>query len=471
MLKVIKKGLAFTYSFVVAQKLLRFAQMLVLVRLLSPDDFGLSAIVLVVYGSMNALIQSGIKKAIVQSQSKDSASLNTAWCFSIARGVLLFMGLYLTAPFFGDFFSDQKVSETVQFISFVFLVSGFTNIGMVLCTIDLQFKRVLVWEFLSFCVGVIVTLYFAIALENYWAIIYGVMAEQITRCCTSYYFSSYKPNFVFDYKVFLRLFRYGKWMAADKIISFVTSNQDKVFIGKLLGVEQLGYYSVANQLPVLLASLYSSLSRIFFPVFSKINKESVIDSGKIEIFLLLIVTTASQFVIVVFFFSEIIVGTFYGDNWLLIAPYLEAIIFISLLNIVQTTMFSYFNGVGKPNYVFSMNLFRMVLLFPCLYFLVSDFGIYGVVYSYLLVQVISIPFMFYFINRISSVSFYRLAYLVFPVVTAIVVSLTVDHFLQQLVGEYLIIKPILSIIILLSLLLIVFRLKPVKEYVVGTVGV
>jgi lipopolysaccharide exporter len=465
MFNAIKKGISYTYIFVFIQKILQFVQILILARLLTPYDFGIAAIVILVVGAGNTLFQSGIKKAIVHYQLTDFESLNTAWSYSILRGLSLYLILFFMVPYIAVFFDRNDMVLATQILALNFVIGGFTNIGILIYTIELNFKKIVAWEFTGVFIGVLVTLITAYLFRNYWAIIYGQMAERVTRCITSYYVSGYRPKINLNTNIFLMLFKYGKWMAADKIISFASSNQDKVFIGKILGAQSLGYYSVASQLGEFLSSIYSSLSKVFFPVFSKIHKLSSVDSKTIELYLFLIIATSVQIISVISIYSDIIVRVLYGDKWAIIIPFLQIFIWVSLFRIIQNALFPYFNGVGKPKYVLYTNIFRIILLIPSLYFLTKIYGIIGAISAILIVQASSLLLIFYFLNKTTGFSFIRLLYSIFPLILSICVCLAFEKIYISTNMYIELIKPILSFVVLLLLTLLFLRTEKIKKYI------
>ena len=470
MLEVIKKGVKYTYSYVFVQKILRFAQILILARLLTPYDFGLSAIIILVFGTANTLLQSGIKKAIIYHQLTDVPSLNTAWSFSVIRGVFLFAVLFFMAPYISEFFDHNDMIFATQCLAFNFILSGYTNIGMMVHTIKFKFKKIVIWEFTGFLLGVLVTIITAYLFRTYLAIIYGLITEQATRTISSYYFSSYRPKFNLDIDIFLRLFKYGKWMAADKIVSFASANQDKAFIGKALGVQVLGYYSIANQLGDFLSSIYSSLSKVFFPVFSKIHKSSNVNPKQIELYLFFIIATSIQFVTVISFYSEVIVKILYGEKWAMIGPFLQILIWASLIKIIQNALSPYFNGVGKPKYVLFINIFRIILLIPSLYILIDYYGIFGAIFALILVQIMSLLLILYFLYKITRFSFIRLIYVTIPLFVSIMVCFIFEAIFITTSNYVEIAKPILSIVVLFLITILFLRATKTRKYINGVFG-
>jgi O-antigen/teichoic acid export membrane protein len=465
MLEAIKKGISYNYSYVFTQKILHFAQILILARLLTPYDFGLAAIIILVFGAANTLFQSGIKKAIIHYQLTDRASLDTGWSFSILRGLCLFVILFFSAPYIAVFFERNDIVLVTQIIAFNFVIAGFVNMGMLIYTIELKFKKVVIWEFTGFFLGVIVTIISAYIFRSYWAIIFGLMTEKIVRCISSYYFSNYRPRFNLDIGIFLKLFKYGKWMAADKIVSFATANQDKAFIGKVLGAQTLGLYSITIQLGEFLSSIYSSLSKVFFPVFSKIHKNSTVDPKKIELYLLLIISTSIPLVTIISFYSEIIVNILYGEKWIMIGPFLKIFIWASLFKIIQSALFPYLNGIGKPEYVLYINITRIILLFPSLYILINFHGIIGAISAILIVQASSLLLIFFFLNKATGFSFIRLLYSIFPLILSICVCLAFEKIFISTSVHIELIKPILSFVVLLLLTLLFLRTEKIKKYI------
>ena len=76
---------------------LEFIRLVILARLLMPEDFGLMGMALLTMGTFSTFFQTGFTAALIQNKKISESHLNSAWTVRILKGLVLFAILY--APF------------------------------------------------------------------------------------------------------------------------------------------------------------------------------------------------------------------------------------------------------------------------------------------------------------------------------------------------------------------------------------
>ena len=119
---------------------LQFVQLIILSRLLSAEDFGLMAIVMVVVGFSQMFIDMGISNAIIYKQDVSKNQLNSLYWLSIIIGFVTFLIINASATLIASFYNNAKLESLLYLISVTFIVIPFGQQFMVLMQKKL-FKR------------------------------------------------------------------------------------------------------------------------------------------------------------------------------------------------------------------------------------------------------------------------------------------------------------------------------------------
>src|SRR5215469_8360793 len=168
---------------------------LVLARLLSPSDFGVVAIAMVIVGMFEVLSWNGQELAIIRHDTPTPDHYNTAWTISALIGVVIAVGIVLVAPLTKNYFHDDRSIAVMRWLAIRPLLSGLENVGTVDFQRDLRFDRVFGYNFYAKVIAFFVTITAAALLRNYWALVIGSLTGQSARTILSYVLHPYRPAF------------------------------------------------------------------------------------------------------------------------------------------------------------------------------------------------------------------------------------------------------------------------------------
>ena len=363
----------------------------ILARLLTPDDFGLLGLALLITATLETLSQTGFYGAIIQRQNKPESYLNTAWTCSALRGMCLFVLLYALSPQLARFFEDPRVVPIIRVIAVSMLLSGFANIGVVCFKKDLEFKKYFTYETLGNMADIVTSIAMAFCLRSVWAMVIGGLAGHAMRLVLSYGLHPYRPALAFDLPKFKELFAFGKWMLAAGVMHFLITKADDLFVGKYFGVAALGLYQMAYLLSnVTTTDLVYSISQIAFPAYSKIQNDRASLSEAYLKVIRGVAFAAVSVALILFAFASELVTLFFGEQWLPMVPVLEVLALAGLARSIQSTAVPIFLAMDRPKIHSEINFVRAAVLFACIYPFSQAWGVLGVAYAVLASCVVSV---------------------------------------------------------------------------------
>lgn len=252
--------------------LLALVQTSVLAHLLSPSDFGLVAAASVVVGLGQAYADIGLSQAIIARQTTDRAVLSSLYWTNILAGIVVF-GLVLAAtPLVVAFFDQPRLASLLPVAALVFLITPIGYQFQILLQRDLGFDRLAKIEVVAAVVGLIVAVATAAEGAGAYALVWGSLsrAGTMTTLLVGLGWNVWRPMLRLKREDLGGYIGFGLYQMGERSLNYFRSNLDYLLIGRFLGIEALGVYSIAYHLVTKpLFQLNPVLTRVAFPAFAK----------------------------------------------------------------------------------------------------------------------------------------------------------------------------------------------------------
>lgn len=255
---------------------LRLGSHLILAWWLAPSVFGLMALVKVFMQGLNMFSDVGIRPSIIQSQRGDDPDfLNTAWTIQVIRGILLWLTACALAWPVSLWFarSDPAANQLLVLLPVAGLVAvfqGFESTAMATLNRHLNLGRMTVLQLVTQLVSLTVMIAWAMISPTVWSMVAGGLAGAAFRTWASHvWLPGSRPSLTWHSDCAAELFRFGRWIFLSTLFTFLAANLDKLILGRLLTLDELGLYSIAFVFARFPLHVCAQLSaRVLFPVFT-----------------------------------------------------------------------------------------------------------------------------------------------------------------------------------------------------------
>ncbi|HQI25766.1 MAG TPA: lipopolysaccharide biosynthesis protein [Candidatus Paceibacterota bacterium] len=342
----------------------QFIRMVILARLLFPNDFGLFGMAAIALGLIDNFFQTGFYSAIIHKKEGADKYLDSAWSFNIIRNTFVALVLFLSAPLVGWFFdNNETVVMLVRILALPVFVIGFENPGIILWQKELCFNKKSQFDLCVVFLEIVITIVAAVILRNVWALAIGAVANRFIAVFLSYVFHRYRPRFIIDWRKIKELYFYGRWIGISSIVNFFVGQGDNLTIGKILGSAVLGFYQVAFSLGMMPAmEIARVFSGILFPLFAKIqhDKELLRRTYVRVASLIFALTIPASFGL--FMLAREITVFVYGPRWLSMVPILMILVWVGFLKSFEQVTNSFFLGIGRPSISTSSSLIQLLAM-------------------------------------------------------------------------------------------------------------
>ncbi len=375
--RVIKGGF-WVFSIRLVQQLLGFARLIILARILAPQDFGLFGIALLAMSLLETFSQTGFNAALVQKKQDIKSYLDTAWTVQLVRGIVLAAIAFAIAPYVAAFFDTPAAKPILQVIALSELIRGFANIGVVYFQKELKFHKQFIYSLSGTLADMGVAISAAFFLRSVWALVFGLLAGNLVRLIVSYFVHPYRPKPNFNLQQFKDLSGFGRWVLGSSILIFLVTHGDDALVGKVLGVTALGFYQLAYRLSNMPATeITHVISQVTFPAYSKLQdnlpklREAYLKVLQLTAFL------SFPLAGLIFVLTPDFTMIFLGEKWMSIVPAMQALVFAGLARSIAATTGPVFLAVGKPKIETQWQIVRLLILAALIWPLTIVWGIVG----------------------------------------------------------------------------------------------
>ncbi len=425
---------------------LGFTSMLILVRLLSPADFGIAAM----GGSFVALAELltalGFDYALIQHPKPTQEHYHTAWTCNVLLGsAVTALSLAVAWPV-AQFYRQPKVFWVMCALAFGPLLASLENIGIVNFRKELQFRKEFTFRLSRRIFTFLVALPLAFWWRSYWALVVGILINKLGVSVLSYMAHEFRPRFCLEHVK--ELFGVSKWLLISNIISSLRQRSTDFVIGRWHGAAALGFYGISYEIAnTPTADLSASINRALMPGFAKIETGNELRAayGNAMSVLAMIALPAGAGVYGV---APFLVPVVLGSKWLQSTALVEILAFNGVVLLFHSSICAVLLGRGYPDVVTKTSALYVPLFFGLLALFGAHYGVAGVAYSSLATSVMMTPLYLYHVKRrigVASEVFLRaitrpaiasilMAWIVRMVLPAYELSMSTRHAASLLIG-------------------------------------
>ena len=336
------KGAGWTIGWRFATRGIGFCSTLILVRLLTPQDFGIVSLAIGFFQMLDQVAGFGVEGAIIRADRADRAIYDSAFTINVVRGMITSLALVAAAVPVARFFGDYHLVNVIYVLAAGWAISAFQNVGIIefrrLLAFDMEFKIQIVPRVLALAV----TIPAALISHSYWALVGGIVSTQILSVILSYVMHPYRPWFGLAGMKHIFSFSFWEWMIG--LLNLVGFRADTIIIGRLLGAGAVGVYAVGGEIASLPSTeIISPLCRALFSGFVAERREGNDGSDTMLRVLSMLALLTFPLSVGLSLVAFPIVKLGFGADWLGAVPLIQLLgvsAAIGLFNAVGETLFS-----------------------------------------------------------------------------------------------------------------------------------
>ena len=360
----------------------------VLARLLTPDDYGIIAIIGVFMSFLSVFIDSGFGTALIQKKDLTKEETSSVFFLNITVAVLMYGILFFAAPYIAEFYHRNELAFYIRIVALAMIISSFSIVQGALLNKDMRFDIIfrisMISQISAGCVGIVL----AFCGGGVWALIVQTMLASSIRMILQWWWGRWRPLKKFDFKSLKYLYSFGWKMFCSSILNNLYDNIYPLVLGRLFNLTTLSYYGRGQQIPFLGMNIVNStLGKVLFPTFSLLqedkNKSKKLMQRGIKNIMFIIIPGMT----LLWLSSDSIVYIVYGSQWMDAVPYLKIFCFIAMLYPLHTINLQYLTANGRSDVFLILEIIKKIQTLVIL-FLTYKYGPLGMVKGVLIGSVI-----------------------------------------------------------------------------------
>ena len=347
----------------------------ILARFLSPSDFGLMGLALVIVGTVNHFSYPGLYTALIQKEELAREDLEAGWWIHALRGTFLFLLAFVLAGTIAEFYEDRRLKLVLQLVSLTFLLEGLESIGLVRLNRALDFRRLMWVNQVANLASLVVAVVLAWKWQNIWALVAAHVVQLAVSTVMSYLIEPFLPRLKLNWSRVKQLMHFGKYVFAAGTFYIVILRGNEFVLGKVVGVEVYGYYALALSLVAMVSTpSVGAVTVVAFPAMSRLQEDPErLESAYLRVFRTTVLLTTPALLGLAIFGRDIIV-LILGPKWM---PMLSSLIWLCMFHwfhCLGLTLHSLYNAMGEVAWLAKLRFAQMVLYLVGIIPLAVHFG-------------------------------------------------------------------------------------------------
>jgi O-antigen/teichoic acid export membrane protein len=345
----------------ISQSGLRIGQLAttaVLARLLAPGEFGLIAMATVIVEFSLIFRDLGTSAAIIQREDINQGLLSTVFWANLALGLVVILGIIALSPLIAMFYGEPRLTQILPVLSIAFIFASGSVLQQALLERRLAFDSLAKAEVFAFAFGASTAITLGILGFGVWSLVAQTLVTQASLCVFLWWASQWRPSFQFRWSDILEIRKYSLNLAGSQFLTFVQRNADYVLIGRFLGADALGIYTIAYRLMMYpVQSISFVVSRALFPVYARIQDDNKRFSAAYARTVGAIATLTFPVMIGVMVLSTPFVLTLLGERWLPVGGLLFILAPVGIIQSIGGTVALIYRAKGRTDWMFRWTMF------------------------------------------------------------------------------------------------------------------
>lgn len=366
---------------------------LVLARLLSPDEYGLIGICLIFTTILNGIVDSGFSNALIRKKDVTDEDYNTMFITNMAISIVLYVFLFISAPFVSDFFHREELTALVRATGLVLFFNALSITQVTILTKKIDFKTKTKASLVSAIISGVIGIALAFMGYGVWSLVAQQLSKQLLYTLCLWVLNNWWPKFTFYKNSFKYMWGFGWKILLSGILNNIWNQLYQVVVGRFYSPATLGQYTRSKEYANIFSSnLTSIIQRVSFPVLSEMqdDKEKLLKGYRKVIKLTMFVTCIC--LIILGAISEPLIYCLIGPRWHEAASYLPFICISMSFYPLHAINLNMLQVEGRSDIFLYLEIIKKIIaIIPIC------FGVFFDIYS-MLIATIFVGILSFFLN-------------------------------------------------------------------------
>ena len=384
---------------------MQFVLTIVIARILSPDDYGLVAMLGIFMAIAQTLVDSGFGNALIQKKNRTEIDYSTTFYFNIVISIFIYVLFFISAPWIAQFYSQPKLTMVARIYGILIVLNSLASIQMTRLTIALDFRKLAFASLLSVSVGGSIGIWMAYQGYGVWALVCQALFGGLAWAGGLWLFARWIPKCCFSWTSFRTLFSFGSKILFSSLLHTLYTNMYSLVVGKCFNASTLGYFNRAYTLGLFPAQNFANIiQKVTYPIQCRYQDDNERFNQIFISYLRIAGFVLFPLVIGLAVLAEPVIAVLLTEKWLPIVPLLQIICMSMMWLPMMQANVSVLDAKGRSDYHLHSEIIKKIL---AVFILLSTlpFGIKGVCLGMLIYSITDLIVVIAYSRKLTSIGY------------------------------------------------------------------
>jgi O-antigen/teichoic acid export membrane protein len=445
--------------FKLLSRLLSLISIIILARLLVPEDFGIVALASATVAGLELFVSFRLDVALIQNQQATQDHYDSAFTINFAFQLFVAFVLLMLAKPAASLYGEPALRQVLYALATVPVLHGLQNIRTVDFRKEMRFGKDFALMLSQKLIGFSITVPLAFLWRNHWALVAGFIGGTAGGVVAGYILLPHRPRLSLKYCG--ELFAFSKWLFLNSWLYFLRNKAASFIIGKVSGLSAVGLFEVSYEIANFSTTeLIAPINRAVFPGIAKVAH----DARSLQNTYLSVIGMISMLALPagtgIAAIAEPLVWTLLGQNWIGAVPIISILALAGAIMCIETNTGTVCVALGRPDLLTKLYTFAVALLLILLVILINLWGQMGAAAAFLILALVSTPVYLIVVSRLLKLRIRQLADVLWrPVGSCFIMYFSLREFLKNNAQDWSIGSALPTLLSSISIGLIVYSVS------------
>lgn len=314
------------------RRLVGIVSLIILARVLTPEDFGIVAIALIFLNFVDVVTETGGKNYLLSREKLTDEMVHTNWTLNFILKNSVALILAFSSYFIAIYYDDPRLIPIILVFSLQIFISALNSPKIVYKYKNQELAAIVKWQVGYRVVTTGVTISVAVIFESYWALVLGQLLSACFETASSYFISPSIPKF--SLMNIRSQWLFSKWIMPQSLVNFFRSQIDAIYVSAIFDKAAMGAYnSMRYYASIPSTMLLDPIIGVSLTQLSEFKNYEDYFTKQLEVAIFLLACVCAPLVYLIYVHSDSLVSIVLGDKW---TEYSDLLAIFSVFAVVMT---------------------------------------------------------------------------------------------------------------------------------------
>ncbi len=342
-------------------QLVRFVISIVIARILDPTNYKTLALLLIFINIADVFVKRGFSTALIQRKDADNIDFSSVLWAGLAIATILYIALFVTAPWISTFFEQSDFSTALRVLSLVLILGAVNSVQSAIITRKLEFRKLCIATLGATLVSGAIGIYLAYTGAGVWALVVQQLLGAAATVVMLWLLDRWRPAFVFSRERIKILFGFGWKLLVSSLMDTGYQELSKLVVGKRYVDDSLAFYTTGGRYPQMIGTNLTNVAlAVLFPAYAanqdnKARVREMVRKTNRSTALMVFPMMAGMAAVATLFLLVLLT-----EKWVPAAPYMQMMCLFYALYPIEATDLQAINALGRSDLYLKTEIIKKV---------------------------------------------------------------------------------------------------------------